>query len=118
MNLSLHACYDAWARSVINDCRFHYCRVPCFQYLHRKQAHYLTILSYIADNSQHNESALIRVRLLPLPQPMSASLSLRWPEGHRKGPSELRSKSGRADYVSAAMTVGFTSSITNINAMD
>ena len=118
MNLSLHACYGAWARCVIDDCHFHYCKVLCFQYLHRKQAHYLTILSYIADNSQHNEFALTIVRLLPLPQPMSASLSLRWPEGHRKGPSELRSKSGRADYVSTAMTVVFTSSITNINAVD
>ena len=75
-------------------------------------------MAIFPDNSQHNEFALTIVRLLPLPQPMSASLSLRWPEGHRKGPSELRSKSGRADYVSAAMTVVFTSSITNINAMD
>ena len=118
MNLSLHACYGAWARCAIDDCRFHYCRAPYFQYLRRKQAHYLTILSYIADNSQHNESALKIVRLLPLPRPKSASLSLRWPEGHRKGPSELRSKSGRANYVSAVKTVAFTSSITNINAVD
>ena len=63
-------------------------------------------LSDTVDNFQHNEFALGEDPLTPLLQPMSASLNSRWHGDHRKGPLELRFKSGSAvNYVFVTMKV-------------